>query len=613
MTTKKTTKKIKSDGLLCRTVQINRANIDEDTRTVQLSFSSEAPVERWFGNEILDHDPKSVRMDRIKSGGPLLNEHNPREHIGVVESVDIGSDRRGTADVRFSENEDADKIYRDVLSGIKSNVSVGYRIHKAVLEEENSEGPDTYRVNDWEILEISMVSMPADISVGVGRSESISSEFDIETISEVRTMDPKDKDTPAKTEKKVDVAAIETAARDTAISAERARTGRITKIGSQYGGEELARQFVENGKSVDEFMDALAEQRGETAAKAKADGNLIESPSTELGLSRNETENYSLMRALNASLTGDWGKAEFERQCSVEIEDKIGREARGFFVPYEVQARTMNVGTDTAGGYIVQTDEGGMIDLLRANTVLGAAGASFLPGLVGDVAIPKQTGASTFYWLGEDEDGTDSEPTLGQVLLMPKTCAGAVPMTRKLMKQSSPSVEALVQNDLNRGMALAIDLAGLNGTGVDGQPLGILNTTGIETSTIASPGSPTWVETVEFESDVDTANALTGSLNWVTTPAVRGTMKTTAKDSGSGLFVSSSDNTVNGYDVLTSTQMPTNGILFGDFSSCMIGMWGVLDLMADTATKAASGGLVLRVFQDVDVGVRHIESFCRNA
>lgn len=606
MTTKTITKKIKSEGLLCRTAQINRADINEDDRVVTLSFSSEAPVERWFGNEILDHDPKSVRMDRIRSGGPLLNEHNPREHIGLVESVDIGSDRRGTAKVRFSENEDADKIYRDVVAGIKTNVSVGYRIHKAVLEEENSDGADTYRVNDWEILEISMVSMPADISVGVGRSESDSFEFDIETKQEARAM-PKDNEEVAKPEKKVDVAKIETGARDAAIVAERARTSRITKIGDKYEGADLARQFVENGKSVDEFMDALAEHRGDKEKVQTPD-----KPVTQLDMGRKDTNKYSLIRALNASLTGDWKNAEFERECSIEIQDKLGREARGFFVPYEVQARTMNVGTDTAGGYIVQTDEGGMIDLLRANTVLGMAGAAFLPGLVGDVAIPKQTGASTFYWLGEDEDGTDSEPTLGQVLLMPKTCAGAVPMTRKLLKQSSPSIEALVQNDLNRGMALAIDLAGLNGTGVDGQPLGILNTTGISTSTVASAGAPTWVETVEFETDVDTSNALMGSLNWVTTPGVRGSMKTTAKDTGSGLFVADG-NTANGYDLLTTTQMPANGILFGDFSSCLIGMWGVMDVMADTATKAASGGLVLRVFQDVDVGVRHIESFCKNA
>jgi len=606
-----TKKTIKSNGLLCRTHTIDRAHINEDTRSVTLSFSSEAPVERRFGheilNEVLDHSRESVILDRIRANGPLLNEHDPKQHIGVVESVDIGDDRRGVANVRFSETDEADKIYRQVLEGVKASISVGYRILDGVVEETKKGGLDVFRATKWVVHEISTVSMPADTSVGVGRSESESFEFDIETIKqEARTMP--DENTPvAKPEKKVDVAAIETGARDTAIAAERARTSRITKIGDKYNGAELARQFVENGKSVDEFMDALAEQRGDTENVQTPN-----KPVTQVGLSDNDTQRYSLMRALNASLTGDWKNAGFERECSIEIEDKLGREARGFFVPYEVQSRTMSVGTDTAGGYIVQTDEGGMIDLLRANTVLGAAGATFLPGLVGDVAIPKQTGASTFYWLGEDEDGTDSEPTVGQVLLMPKTCAGAVPMTRKLLKQSSPSVEALVQNDLNRGMALAIDVAGFNGTGVDGQPLGILNTTGISTSTIASAGAPTWIETVEFETDVDTSNALMGNLNWVTTPAVKGSMKTTAKDSGSGLFVADG-NTANGYDILTSTQMPTAGILFGDFSSCMIGMWGVMDVMADTATKAASGGLVLRVFQDVDVGVRHIESFCKNA
>lgn len=138
---------------------------DDDARTVELSFSSEEPVARWEGLEILDHSPGSIRTERLQNGAPLLMDHDTRDQIGVVESVKFGSDRKGRAVVRFSRNARADDIYRDVVDGIRGNVSVGYLIH-----ETHKEGANSYRVTDWEPYEISIVSVPADTTVGVGRS-----------------------------------------------------------------------------------------------------------------------------------------------------------------------------------------------------------------------------------------------------------------------------------------------------------------------------------------------------------------------------------------------------------------------------------------------------------
>ncbi|EHO5627779.1 HK97 family phage prohead protease [Salmonella enterica] len=138
---------------------------DDDARTVELSFSSEEPVARWEGLEILDHAPGSIRTERLQNGAPLLMDHNTRDQIGVVESVKFGSDRKGRAVVRFSRSARADDIYRDVVDGIRGNVSVGYLIH-----ETRKEGADSYRVTDWEPYEISIVGVPADTTVGVGRA-----------------------------------------------------------------------------------------------------------------------------------------------------------------------------------------------------------------------------------------------------------------------------------------------------------------------------------------------------------------------------------------------------------------------------------------------------------
>jgi len=110
-------------------------------------------------------------MDRLRNSAPLLLEHDSRQQIGVIESAEI-SGKQGRARVRFSRSEKGEEIFRDVQDGIRSKISVGYRVHSMVLESSDKKKGDTYRITDWEPFEISMVSIPADDSAGV-RNESI--------------------------------------------------------------------------------------------------------------------------------------------------------------------------------------------------------------------------------------------------------------------------------------------------------------------------------------------------------------------------------------------------------------------------------------------------------
>ena len=574
------------------------ASFDEDARTVALAFSSEEPVDRWFGREVLDHNPESVRLGRMADGGPVLVDHDPRDHVGVVESVSVDPDKVGRALVRFGRSERANEIFNDVIDGIRKNISVGYRIHKAVAEERGEDAEiETVRVTDWEVLEMSFVSVPADASVGVGRSDDptdkpeIIIERGIEMPEEI---------------KPVDLDAVRADAEIKARNDMQKESNKIIAFGERYGLTDEARMHAISGKSFDDFRDFAVDELNKRAT--------AEAPKTELGMDKEETQRYSLLNVCRAVATGDFEKhASFERDMSLQIADKLGKEARGFYVPYEVQARTMSAGVDSSGGYLVGTDHmaGSFIDRLRAQSIVGRMGATMLPGLVGDIDIPKLTGGATFYWITEDADVTDSDGSLGSVFMSPKTVAGSVPITRRLLKQSSPAVENMMMNDLVIGASLAIDIAAMEGDGVD-KPTGITNVTGVNTQSVASAGAPTWAETVGFETAVNTDNALAGSLAFATTPAVAGSMKTTAKDSGSGQFILSGG-TANGYSVNTSSQLATARIIYGNWSDLMVAMWGVLDIAPDPAAKAASGGMVLRVFQDVDTAIRHPESFCINA
>lgn len=236
------------------------------------------------------------------------------------------------------------------------------------------------------------------------------------------------------------------------------------------------------------------------------------------------------------------------------------------------------------------------------------------------MAIPKQTGGATGYWLAESGTPTESQQTIGQVPLTPKTVGAYTDISRKLLQQSSIDVEAFVRGDLATVLGLAIDLAGIAGTGANNQPRGILNTVGIGSVIGGTNGAaPTWANIVALESEVAAANADVGRLHYLTNALVRGVLKTTEKASGTAQFVWNS-NDVNGYTPIVSNQVPSDltkgsaedicsAIIFGNFADLLIGMWGGLDLLADPYTASTSGTVRVVALQDADIAVRHAESF----
>lgn len=586
---------------LKRSFIVDRKTIDKDARTVELAFSSETPVERDFGFEVLDHKRDSVRMERLTDGAPFLVGHDVDDQVGVIERASIDDDRIGRVTVRFGNSARANEIFQDIVDGIRRHVSVGYRIFDARLDKRADNGgeSDTYRVTDWMPYEVSTVPVPADNSVGIGRSlEKIQDSPMTDNVNEIEN---KADD--------INVDEIRSKVMAETKDAERKRVAAILEIGASFNSADLARDFVAKGASVDEFRTELLNGMEKKTVQRQ--------PETQLDLSNEEVKRYSVLNAVRASVSGNWKNAGFERECSIAIAERLGKDAKGFYLPFDVanRATPMTVGADADGGALKGTEHlaGSFIQNLRANSVVMGNGARVLDGLVGDVSIPKKLGSAGFNWLDEDEDGTDSQITLGSVTLSPKTISGAVPISRKLLKQSAPSADGIVMEDLITGAALGIDKAAINGTGANNQPLGILNQTGILTQTVAAADNvPTFKELIGFETKLAEQEALMGNLRYLTTPTLHGEMKGTPKDAGSGRFLVENGQ-ANGYGISGTTQMPSGQTLFGNFSDVLIGMWGVLDIYADESTKAASGGLVLRVFQDVDIAVRHAQSFCKRA
>lgn len=579
----------------------------EESRTIDLAFSSEEPYARYWGIEILDHGPGSIDLKFIGGGtAPLLVDHDPSALVGVVEEVSLGADRVGRARVRFGKSASAEKEFQDVRDAIRRNVSVGYRIKKMMLEEEK-EGNPTYRVTEWEPLEISLVSIPADTTVGVGREDRTET---FETIIEY-----KEKETPMSqvvTEPTVDVKAVIDAER----SAERKRIKDITDLACKHQRRDLADKAIADGNSIEEFRGIILDNI--------APGTDLETPASHVGLSNADVKRFSLMRAINAAASNNWKDAPFEKEVSDQIAKELKREAQGFFIPYEVQKRDLTSLTAGAGGNLVGTDHlgGEWINLLRNQIVVRSLGARVLSGLKGNVAIPRLSGAGTAYWVAQNGATTESNQTFEQLALTPKTVGTYTDLGRTLMNQSDPSVERLVFEDLAQVIGIEMDRVAVHGSGSSNEPTGILATSGIGDVAGGTNGlAPAWSHIVELETDVAVSNAAVGKLAYLTNAKVRGKLKQVEKATNTAQFVWGDGETpLNGYKAAVSniisstlTKGSSSGvcsaIVFGNWADLVIGEWGIIDFLVDPYTGSAAGTVRVRVLMDTTIGVRHAASF----
>lgn len=606
-----------------RDMEAQIEKVDEESRIVTLSFSSEYEVERWGWVETLGHEEGECDLARINNKGPFLSDHNWNDQRGVIQKAWIEKGR-GYAEIKMSRNPLGQQLLIDMQDEIRVNVSVGYRIHAAKLIREEND-LDYYRVTHWEPLEISSVSVPADPTVGVGRNAETNDNPVKITTTEVRKMDDieiQDNNAPDETaERSVSPETTNQTKREFAeprkvkTAPEASDAQRIAETARQYGATDLGNNFIAKGRSYEEFNSALIRELHGKRKDPEAESTMI-----NLDIGENELRKYSVINALRAVATGNFKKAGLEREVSEAIAKRVGRDADGIYLSYEAMgyglrqmqlARMQSAGTAGKGAELVATELHAemYIEALRAQAVVGQLGARMVSGLVGDVDIPKQNGSATFYWVEEDGAATDSDLSFTTVQLRPKTLATAVPITRRIMNQSTPDIEALVMADIMRGQSLGLDQGALYGSSIGNEPTGIVNTSGIGAIAFATPNSPTWAETVAFETDVAEANADANTMAYLMRPSLRGKLKTTEKASGTGQFIWQNGR-VNDYNAAVTTQMNAGQMLFGDFSQALIGLWGALDVVPDRATKVASGGLVMRLFQDADVAVRHPQAFC---
>ena len=287
--------------------------------------------------------------------------------------------------------------------------------------------------------------------------------------------------------------------------------------------------------------------------------------------------------------------------------------------------RDMTAGTTTQGGFTIQTEVGDLIPFLDPRLVTESLGATYLTGLSNNIDFPRNDAAATAVWEGENDANAETSPTFDRIQMSPNRLGAFTDISKQLMVQSTIDVENMIRTRLSVAIANALDTAAINGSGSSNQPTGILNTSGIGDVAGGTDGAnPTFANIIELETDVASANADFGNLAYLTTPGVRGYLKTAEKANNTAQFIfvdgaQPGEGQLNGYRARVSTLVPSdltkgNGsnlhaIIYGNFSELIIGSWAGIDLVIDPFTSAKNALVTLVVNSWWDVAVRHAASF----
>ncbi|HEM7947887.1 TPA: phage major capsid protein [Citrobacter koseri] len=572
---------------------INLSNaIDESSRTVELSFASETPVEREINgtlyNEILLCNPENVVLSRLNDGSPVLVEHDPLRQVGIVENARVDMDKVCRATVRFSTLGSAQTIFGMIVEGIRPKISVGYNIRDYYFEGNN------LIVTRWEPYEISSVSTPADISVGIGRSLNSNNEINLEdhqfmeeqenkeiveeqpeAIEEVITQEVKDVDTEA--ERSLSIETIVDAVKESLNKdVEENRVRELQSISGVLGIN--TEEAIKNGVSVEEFKRSLNK---ETQSIDK-DIKMTQKSLIEQGL---------------RSLKGE-----------VNELDSFEKGTRGYNANMNEMVRSTanTTSTVTAAGLVKEQLSDSYIRELLARTVLGQLPVTVFGGLagLGNFSIPVANGmtpAARFY--GEDEAVEDGFESFTKITLKPKMFAAGIKIT-KAMLLSNAATERYVTDELLRQCADGLEkavFAQLSTTVpvVETEEVGVITEADVQAAIEA-------LGTANVDVNRCVAIVHPAMLAKLRQYAVLGNTAAVSAVAGHRYEMWLCDEV----KVIESTFVDQDTVLIGDFSELIFANWNDgQELDFDDTTYRSAQTIAIRSFQYLDTAIAHEESF----
>ena len=583
----------------------------ENPNIVKYRISSPEPYKRMFrlddtdeveeGMEVLDHAVECVDMMRMMDKAPFLNQHNPNEQIGVIESAELIPNESIKCSVRFSENPKPQEVLKDIKSGIRTKCSVGYQVKTYIREEpKDLNSLPIYRAVAWMPYEASSVSIPADLTAETVRTDKMEFETEVQSESKEEPVKPT---IEVVKQTKNEVSKMLTKAEIIEI--------RALAKGHGFSDADVVEFVTDESASLDAFKSkCLAKNHAEPVQSKPG-----------LGLDTKEVKKYSLAKVFRAFAEGNHKDIGFEMELSRELQKQNGgTPPRSIYVPFDVlmQGRAGLNSTASTGGYTIQQDvlANEFIDVLRPEARVIQAGARVMSGLQGNVLIPKLAAAGTCGFVAEDNSHAETDQTFAGPTLSPKTLSGWTKVGRQLLVQSSNNIEAIVRDDLTRIFGLAVDKAALFGSGSSYEPKGIIKMAAPIASQLAwtSTAVPSWTNMVALESVVTGADALVSDKGaYITNATMIGKMKYTSKSSAGYPVFIYENGKVNEYPCFRSNQFASayaTTCMFGDWTQLVIGVWGNgINMLVDPFTYSDTGALKITALTLCDIQVRHEESF----
>ncbi|WP_261451833.1 phage major capsid protein [Serratia liquefaciens] len=518
------------------------------------------------------HGIENVDLTRLNDGAALLFNHKFDEHIGKVESASIDVDKIGRALVRFSSVGSGAEKFNMVREGILEKVSVGYEILDYEIQDSD------LIVTRWMPFEISMVSVPADPSIGIGRSleanyDKTVVEVDLENTDEVLVeidTSESNKVDEVLVDNELDEVIIDNETPES-INNEEERIAEINGIGRAFNMDVTT--AIANGVSVDEFKRQVNEKEN---INIKDDNNM--------------NKLTELLRSISG---GTIESIKGSNGYEVESADLV----RGF------NATRAGVTTVTAAP-ITQTTVlyGSFVDALYGESVLANfPNVQRFTGLTSNISIPKLGADFTTSFGFVTENGTSPEvdPAFTSILMKPQTFTGSVPLSRQVLA-SCPQVEGIVANSIVRGSAQKLEQMILAKIVTDATAAGH----------VKEVAAFTYDDLVELQGEIADEGVPFGNIAAVMSPGVKATLRTTLRGTNTAAVYLFDDGMLAGIPAYDSKVLSGNEyVIIGDFGNLAIAEWNTMSVDYDDTTYRSKGASVVRVWADIDFVLTRPEAF----
>lgn len=616
--------------------------IDVDKRTIEVAFATETPVCRVLEgeqyNEILLCDESSVDRTRINNKGAVLFNHDRDKLLGVVESTSIDADRVCRATLRISNVGLGNTMWSMIQEGILSHISVGYNINDYRIEAGNN-----IVVTRWEPSEISLVTVPADIHAGIGRSAGRDDDF-AEELEETHEDDSLNSSNETSEEERLmeEQEGMEETRLDNesydikeTLEVDNDENGGVANIELSDGELEemlskrpdLLAKLQNKGEEPETLNSNDPVETEDTRTASNADGEAIHQE--DEAEQERKRELTSIGSVLNVDVSEAIAKgisvSDFKRSLNTNIktpnvkDNKMeksvinglirqaaeGKPFEGARIEVPVnQLRATSTAPATGGALVKEVYVDSYIDVLRANSVFAQLPIQTFSGLEGEgnLVLPKLSSDFTamFDFIDEGADSPLVDANFEKLVLKPKTFSGSVPITRTLIK-SADTAERYVQDAMVRGAGLKLEKEILAQI-VTAAPSKTLTAAITQADVQAALGQ------------LAAANVRIDNVVAIVHPSTAAVLRSTLVGSNTAAKYMIEGYRFEAYlcdsvRVIESTQVAAGSIIFGDFSNVVLASWGGLTVDRDDTTLRASQGIVLRTFAFIDHSISHEEAF----